>query len=96
MRNTSNRNGCARSQFFDPHFAGPAHGLAPNGIDYRLNDDETAYVMTIPLGHCRGDHAAAIRADPYSYDGAWLMTGLFVLIAGVTLAWFFKERLAES
>ncbi len=50
----------------------------------------------LPAGKALGPPLFGFIADRVGYDSGWLMSGMLVLLAGITLYRFFRERPAAS
>lgn len=78
--------------------ASPIHQvMVVETVEPRLAGTAMGYHSTVlPAGKALGPPLFGFIADRVGYDSAWLTSGALVLLAGVTLYRFFRERPAAS
>jgi len=78
--------------------ASPIHQvMVVETVEPRLAGTAMGYHSTVlPAGKALGPPLFGFIADRVGYDSGWLMSGMLVLLAGVTLYRFFRERPAAS
>ena len=74
--------------------ASPIHQvMVVETVEPRLAGTAMGYHSTVlPAGKAVGPPLFGLLADQFSYDSAWLVSGAMVLLAGMILFRFFRER----